>query len=68
MINISEMCNEGLDVTFTMTDCRVVNEQKNIKRNGGVCSGNDCYMWKSSYQSINTSKEDDVQLWHQELG
>ncbi|XP_010513200.1 PREDICTED: uncharacterized protein LOC104789161 [Camelina sativa] len=67
LISISQLCDEGLDVTFTKKGCKAVDQQGSVRLRGRR-SGNNCYMWKSSMQCFNTTTELDTELWHQKLG
>ncbi|XP_010457015.1 PREDICTED: uncharacterized protein LOC104738554 [Camelina sativa] len=66
LISISQLCDEGLSVLFTKTDCKALDESGNVKLYG-VRSGNNCYMWEK--QSIKCySARGSIDLWHQRLG
>ncbi|XP_010451301.1 PREDICTED: uncharacterized protein LOC104733421 [Camelina sativa] len=67
LISISQLCDEGLDVTFTKKGCKAVDQQGSVRLRGRR-SGNNCYMWKSSMQCFNATTELDAELWHQKLG
>ncbi|XP_019095581.1 PREDICTED: uncharacterized protein LOC109130466 [Camelina sativa] len=43
LIIVSQLCDEGLDVTFTKKDCKAVDQQGSVKLRGRR-SGNNCYM------------------------
>ncbi|XP_010484893.1 PREDICTED: uncharacterized protein LOC104763182 [Camelina sativa] len=45
LISVSQLCDEGLDVTFTRKDCKAVDQQGSVRLRGKR-SGNNCYMWK----------------------
>jgi len=65
LISISQLCDDDLTVTFTKTGCVALDIAGNNVLSG-VCSGNNCYMWKDSEVCLSaiTSKLD---LWHQRL-
>ncbi|KAG7547174.1 Zinc finger CCHC-type [Arabidopsis suecica] len=66
LISISQLCDDGLKVIFTRTDCKAVDENGNTVL-CGVRSGNNCYMWKSSDICLSVSVND-LELWHKRLG
>ncbi|XP_024009305.1 uncharacterized protein LOC112084409 [Eutrema salsugineum] len=68
LISISQLCDEGLTVVFTKTDCRAVDGVGKIILQG-IRSGNNCYMWNSSCKEEKCfTARDDLHLWHQRLG
>ncbi|XP_019086344.1 PREDICTED: uncharacterized protein LOC109126897 [Camelina sativa] len=67
LITVSQLCDEGLDVTFTKRDCKAVDQQGSIKLEGKR-SGNNCYMWKSTTHFFHASTRTDTEVWHQKLG
>ncbi|KAG7533536.1 Zinc finger CCHC-type superfamily [Arabidopsis thaliana x Arabidopsis arenosa] len=66
LISISQLCDDGLKVIFTRTDCKAVDENGNTVL-CGVRSGNNCYMWKASDICLSVSVND-LELWHKRLG
>ncbi|XP_019087561.1 PREDICTED: uncharacterized protein LOC109127386 [Camelina sativa] len=67
LISVSQLCDEGLDVTFTKKDCKAVDQQGSVKLRGRR-SGNNCYMCKSEVQCFNATSALNTELWHQKLG
>lgn len=47
LISISQLCDEGLEIVFTKTDCQAINDKGNIILEE-IRYGNNCYMWKPS--------------------
>ncbi|KAG7540628.1 Zinc finger CCHC-type [Arabidopsis thaliana x Arabidopsis arenosa] len=66
LISISQLCDDGLKVILTRTDCQAVDENGNTVL-CGVRSGNNCYMWKASDICLSVSVND-LELWHKRLG
>ncbi|CAL9225140.1 unnamed protein product [Arabidopsis halleri] len=46
LISISQLCDDGLDVTFTKNICTAIDKQGAVRLEGQK-SGNNCYTWKS---------------------
>ena len=71
LISISQLCDQGLLVNFSKSECLVKNE-KEVVLMKGIRSKDNCYLWESqivAYSSTySTTKEDEVKLWHQKLG
>ncbi|XP_010419091.1 PREDICTED: uncharacterized protein LOC104704755 [Camelina sativa] len=61
LISVSQLCDEGLDVTLPKKDCRAVDQQGSVKLRGRR-SGNNCYMWNSENQCFNASAKLDTDL------
>ncbi|KAG7537091.1 Zinc finger CCHC-type superfamily [Arabidopsis suecica] len=57
LISISQLCDDGLKVILTRTDCQAVDENGNTVL-CGVRSGNNCYMWKASDICLSVSVND----------
>jgi len=66
LISISQLCDDGLKVTFTKTDCQAMDENKNAVLSG-LRSGNNCYMWTTSDTCLSATISD-LELWHKRLG
>ncbi|KAG7553143.1 Integrase catalytic core [Arabidopsis thaliana x Arabidopsis arenosa] len=66
LISISQLCDDGLKVIFTRTNCQAVDENGNTVL-CGVRSGNNCYMWKASDICLSVSVND-LELWYKRLG
>ncbi|XP_050887267.1 uncharacterized protein LOC127092437 [Lathyrus oleraceus] len=67
LISISQLCDKGLKVNFTKSECLVTNEKNEVLMKG-VMSKDKFYLW-SSKEITHThtcliSKEDEVNLWH----
>ena len=71
LISISQLCDQGLNVNFTKTECLITNAKNEVIMKG-FRSKDNYYMWNSqetSYSSICAlAKEEEVKLWHQKLG
>ncbi|XP_045795337.1 uncharacterized protein LOC123889868 [Trifolium pratense] len=71
LISISQLCDQGMKVNFTQSECLVTNEEGTLMMRG-VRSRDNCYLWVSEEENhLSTcylSKEDEVKLWHQKLG
>jgi len=71
LINISQLCDQGLNVYFNKSECIVTsnNQEVLMKR---ARSKDMCYMWipqnKNQSSTWKISKEDEVKLWHKKLG
>jgi len=66
LISVSQLCDEGLTVSFNKVKCWATNE-RNQNTLTGVRTGNNCYMWEEPKICLRAEKEDPV-LWHQRLG
>ncbi|XP_010422284.1 PREDICTED: uncharacterized protein LOC104707605 [Camelina sativa] len=66
LISISQLCDDGLKVTFTKTECGAYDENGN-KVLAGVRSGNNCYMWKDLEMCLSATVSK-LDLWHRRLG
>jgi hypothetical protein len=69
LISISQLCDQGLNVNFTKTECLITNKESEVIMKG-VRSKDNCYMWSSQigYSSKCTLvKEEGVKTWHQRL-
>lgn len=66
LISISQLCDQGLKLNFTKSECSVSNEKNDVLMRG-VRSKDNYYLWvpqKTTYSSTCLmSKEDDVKLW-----
>lgn len=71
LVSISQLCDQGLKLNFTKSECSVSNEKNDVLMRG-VRSKDNYYLWvpqKTTYSSTCLmSKEDDVKLWYQKLG
>ncbi|MCH79564.1 gag-protease polyprotein [Trifolium medium] len=71
LISNSQLCDQGMKVNFTKSECLVTNDEGDILMKG-VRSKDNCYLWVSQNENrVSTcliSKEDEVKLWHQKLG
>ncbi|GAU31624.1 hypothetical protein TSUD_63730 [Trifolium subterraneum] len=71
LISICQLCDQGLKVNFTKTECLVTSESDELLMKG-VRSKDNCYLWVSQEEAnLSTcliAKEDEVTLWHQKLG
>lgn len=66
LISISQLCDEGLKVIFTKTDCQAIDSVGNVILEG-IRSGNNCYMWKPPNKCMSAS-ESQLDLWHKRMG
>jgi hypothetical protein len=72
LISISQLCDQGLKVNFTKSECLITNDKNTVIMKGARSKDN-CYLWipqETAHSSITNllSKEDEVRLWHQKLG
>ncbi|XP_045798006.1 uncharacterized protein LOC123892244 [Trifolium pratense] len=71
LISISQLCDQGMKVNFTKSECLVTNEEGRLLMKG-VMSKDNCYLWVSEEENhLSTcllSKEDKVKLWHKKMG
>jgi hypothetical protein len=71
LISISQLCDQGLSVNFSKTECQIryVKGKVSLK---GTRSKDNCYLWvsqeKAYLSSCMISKNEEVKLWHQKLG
>ena len=65
LISVSQLCDEGLTVVFSATDCRAINAY-GVTILQGIRSGNNCYMWEKKIKCM--TAQGNVELWHQRLG
>ena len=65
LISISQLCDQGLNVNFTKTECLITNAKNEVIMRG-VRSKDNFYMWisqETSYSSICAlAKEEEVKL------
>jgi hypothetical protein len=69
LISISQLCDQGLNVNFTKTECLITNKESEVIMKG-VRTKDNCYMWSSQigYSSKGTLvKEEGVKTWHLRL-
>ncbi|CAJ2657156.1 unnamed protein product [Trifolium pratense] len=71
LISISQLCDQGMKVNFTKSECLFTNDQGELLMKG-VRSKNNCYLCipkeEDNLSTCLISKEDEVKLWHQKLG
>lgn len=71
LISISQLCDQGLHVSFTKSECIVTNDEGQELMKGERSKDN-CYMWipehTSQHTKSYTAREDQVELWHKKLG
>ncbi|CAJ2670589.1 unnamed protein product [Trifolium pratense] len=71
LISISQLCDQGMKVNFTKSECLVTNNKGEILMKG-VRSKDNCYLWvpqeEANMSTCLITKEDEVKLWHQKLG
>jgi hypothetical protein len=71
LIDISQLCDQGLKVNFTKSECLVSNEEGELLMRG-TRSKDNFYLWVPQEEghlgTCMLSKVDEVQLWHQKLG
>src|ERR1051325_2850163 len=72
LISISQLCDMGFKVNFTRSECLVTNDKQEVVMRG-VRSKDKCYIWESentnlSFMCSPDKDEEEVKLWHQELG
>ena len=65
------MCDQGLSVNFSKTECQIIDEKGNVSMKGSRSKDN-CYLWvsqeKALLSSCMLSKDEEVKPWHQKLG
>ncbi|WJX62247.1 hypothetical protein P8452_47261 [Trifolium repens] len=71
LISISQLCDQGMKVNFTKSECLVNNEEGQLMLRG-TRSKDNCYLWMPQEEALTSTclvtTEDEVQLWHQKLG
>ncbi|CAJ2661762.1 unnamed protein product [Trifolium pratense] len=71
LINISQLCDQGMKVNFTKNECLVSNNGGDILMRG-VRSKDNCYLWipleEANVSTCLLTKNEEVKLWHQKLG
>ncbi|KAK2379434.1 putative mitochondrial protein [Trifolium repens] len=71
LISISQLCDQGMKVNFTKSECLVNNEEGQLMLRG-TRSKDNCYLWTPQEEALTSTclvtTEDEVQLWHQKLG
>jgi len=71
LISISQLCDKGLSVNFSESECLVTDKKGKVSMKG-IRSKDNCYMWLSKEKGLLSScllsKEEEVKLWHQKLG
>ncbi|KAK2428718.1 putative mitochondrial protein [Trifolium repens] len=71
LISISQLCDQGMRVNFTKSECLVNNEEGELVLRG-TRSKDNCYLWMPQEEALTSTclvtTEDEVQLWHQKLG
>jgi hypothetical protein len=71
LISISQLCDQGMKVNFTKSECLVNNEEGQLMLRG-TRSKDNCYLWIPQEEAFTSTglvtTEDEVQLWHQKLG
>lgn len=64
LISVSQLCDEGLTVVFSVIDCQAINEY-GMTILQGIRSGNNYYMWEKKVKCM--SAQGNAELWHQRL-
>ncbi|KAK2356433.1 hypothetical protein QL285_093765 [Trifolium repens] len=71
LISMSQLCDQGMKVNFTRSECLVNNEEGQLLMKG-TRSKDNCYLWMSREEAHTStcliSIKDEVQVWHQKLG
>lgn len=71
LISISQLCDQGLKVNFSKSECIVTNEKNKVIMKGARSKYN-CYLWtpqeRDCLSTCLMSKEDQTKLWNQKLG
>jgi len=71
LISISQLCNLGLQVNFTKSECQISDEKGGVQMRG-TRSKDNCYLWVSQEEAFISTcllrKEEEIKLWHQRLG
>ena len=70
LISISMLCDHGLSVNFSKTECQITYEKGKVSMKG-IRSKDNCCLWvsqeKAFLSSCIMSKDEEVKLWHQKL-
>jgi len=70
LISISQLCDQGLSVNFSKTECQIIDEKGKLSMKG-TRSKDNFYLWVSQEQALISScmlsKDEEVRLWHQKL-
>jgi hypothetical protein len=71
LISISQLCDQGMKVNFTKSEC-IVSTKDGESVMKGVRSKDNCYLWipeeSAQISSCLITREDEVKLWHQKMG
>jgi hypothetical protein len=71
LISISQLCDQGLSVNFSKSECQITYEKGKLRMKG-TRSKDNCYLWVSQEKAFMStcllSKDEEVKLWHQKLG
>ncbi|MCI10177.1 gag-pol polyprotein, partial [Trifolium medium] len=71
LISITQLCDQGMKVNFTKSECLVTSEKGELLMKG-VRSKDNYYIWVpkegNHLSTCLISKEDEVKLWYQKLG
>ncbi|VFQ84566.1 unnamed protein product [Cuscuta campestris] len=72
LLSISQICDQGLEVTFTQQKCRVKDKNKLVVLEGDITTDN-CYRVSPNKLVVlegdrTTASEKDARLWHYRLG
>ncbi|PNX93845.1 gag-protease polyprotein, partial [Trifolium pratense] len=71
LISINQLCDQGMNVNFTKSECLVTNDEGELLMRG-VRTKDNCYLWvPQGEEDVSTclmTKEDEVRPWHQKLG
>jgi len=71
LISISQLCDQGLSVSFSKLECQITDEKGKVSMKG-TRSKDNCYLWVSQEKALISScilsKDEEVKLWHQKLG
>lgn len=71
LISINQLCDQGLKVNFTKSECLVINKKNEAIMKGAISKDN-FYLWtpQETYclSTCLMSKEYEAKLWHQKLG
>ncbi|KAA0055020.1 gag-pol polyprotein [Cucumis melo var. makuwa] len=66
LISISQLCDQGYQVSFSKDRCNVVDSQNKVFLSGTRLSNN-CYHWDLEVNLCNLSKAEEAGLWHKPL-
>ncbi|KAA0053525.1 gag-pol polyprotein [Cucumis melo var. makuwa] len=67
LISISQLCDQGYQVSFSKDRCNMMDSQNKVFLNGIRLSDN-CYHWDAEVNLCNLSKVEEASLWHKRLG